>query len=158
MIIDSQRLTVQLLKGSEEFFVHAGNNEDVKLQFQRGTEESAGYDILSKGHYVLKPQEQVFIKTGIFTAIEPGWVGICKEKSGLALNKKIRVKGGVIDSDYRGEWGIIIMNGGETSFTINRGDKITQVVFVRHGVVTFSVVDKLCATGRGFGAYGSTGK
>lgn len=143
----------------------------VNKDLNKGTLLSAGFEIPSSVDLTLRPGEQQLIKTGIYTAIEPGYVGICKEKSGNSLKRKIRVHAGVIDADYRGEWGIVVSNGyvptilerikiwlgykvGEVE--IKKGQSIAQVVFVKLPEVVFEIVESLDVTERS-GGYGSTG-
>lgn len=126
----------------------------------RGSEGAAGYDLFTPRKFSLNGGQTTLIKLGIKSAFPPGWVGLIRGRSGLAL-KGINVLGGVIDSDYRGEWGVILHNVNpclENFVEFNGGDRIAQVIFVPYYSGTpeqvLTVDDD---TERGSGGFGSTG-
>lgn len=125
----------------------------------RGTVDAAGWDLRTPYTITLMPGELLLVKLAIMSALPPGQVAIMKEKSGLAL-KGLEVHGGVIDSDYRGEWGVILRNGGSEKLFFAAGDKIAQFILVNYSsepLIQVSV-EELGTTSRGAGAYGSTGR
>lgn len=128
----------------------------VGCALKRGTDQSAGYELLAVEDIIILPNEQTLIKINVFTEIEPGYVGIVKEKSGNSLKRSIRVHAGVIDSDYRGEWGVVISNGSNVNVEIKKGQSIAQVIFLQLPIVEFEIVDKVEVSQRS-GGYGSTG-
>jgi dUTP pyrophosphatase len=124
---------------------------------------SAGLDLraaVPEDHeIVLRPGERVLIPTGLVLEIPPGCEGQVRPRSGLALRHGIGVLNspGTIDSDYRGEVGVILVNLGESPFPIRRGDRIAQLVFARVETVEWEEAETLEETGRGEGGFGSTG-
>lgn len=125
------------------------------------TDGSAGMDL--KAHLeapvVLKPLERGLIPTGLFLSIPKGYEGQIRARSGLAIKNGISLVNGIgtIDSDYRGELKIIIINLGSENFTINNGDRIAQLILAKYERVEFQVVEDLDETNRGKGGFGHTG-
>ena len=95
--------------------------------------------------------------TGIVLALPPGHVGLVWPRSGLALRHGIDTLAGVIDSDYRGEVRVVLVNHGGEPFAIARGDRIAQLLVQKVERVEFVARDTLDATTRGAGGFGSTG-
>ena len=98
--------------------------------------------------------------TGLKIALEAGFEAQVRPRSGLALKHGITTLNspGTIDSDYRGEVGVILINHGHEAFDIRRGERIAQMVIARHEQATISVVTTLDETERGEGGFGSTGR
>jgi dUTP pyrophosphatase len=124
------------------------------------TNDSAGLDLRSNINTVLEPNEYKLILTGNFIQIPKGYMGMVTPRSGLALKHGISIVNspGIIDSDYIGELGVILINHSEYSFPIKVGDRIAQLIIVPCSRVEFEQVDKLDNTDRGSGGFGSTGK
>ena len=123
---------------------------------------SAGADVrayLPDGVVKIEPGKAVLIPTGICAAIPEGYEIQVRPRSGLALKKSITVLNtpGTIDSDYRGEIGIILINHSDAPFTVSHGDRIAQLVFARYSSAVYTVVSELDETQRGSGGFGSTG-
>ena len=118
--------------------------------------KSAGCDLSSTEFYTLKPGERRLFKTGLSIAIPNGLYGRVAPRSGLAYKHGIDVMAGVIDEDYRGEIGVILINLGQEDKTIFVGDKIAQLIFENYTRVDFEETDNLDETTRGAGGYGST--
>jgi dUTP pyrophosphatase len=99
------------------------------------------------------------IPTGIAVEIPPGYVGKVVPRSGLANNNGISIVNtpGIIDSDYRGEIKVILINHSHAKFWVHRGDRIAQILIERALPVEFEYVDELSETARGNGGFGSTG-
>ena len=91
--------------------------------------------------------------------MEPGYEAQIRPRSGLALNKGITVinSPGTIDADYRGEIGVILINLSDSSFEINSGDRIAQMIIAKHETISWRVVEKLDKSDRGNKGFGSTG-
>ena len=126
-----------------------------------GTEFSAGADLYLCGDDItIRPHTTVLAHTGIAMAIPGGFVGLVFARSGLASKKDLAPanKVGVIDSDYRGEIMVALHNHGEQTRTVERGERIAQIVFVPYSSADFCVVDELDDTVRGDGGFGSTGR
>lgn len=127
------------------------------------TEGAAGMDLraaVPEGAPVtLEPGARALIPTGFAVAVPPGWEAQVRPRSGLALKSGLTCLNapGTIDSDYRGEVGVIVINHGQAPFEIRRGDRIAQLVVARYARVTFTETQSLDDTGRGAGGFGSTG-
>ncbi len=127
------------------------------------TEGSAGMDLKAatdEGNpIILSPGKRIAIPTGLKMAIPIGWELQIRPRSGLALKDGVTVLNspGTIDSDFRGEIHVILKNQGEVPFSINRGDRIAQVVLNQVEQAEFEVVEALDETVRGEGSFGSTG-
>jgi dUTP pyrophosphatase len=124
----------------------------------RGSPGAAGYDIYTIEDYILAPKERKVFKTGIAMEIPEGLYGHTCERSGLAAKYGITVLGGIIDSDYRGEIGIILRNTGLYPVKINQGDRIAQMIFKKYEVLDVQLATELSDTARGINKFGSTGK
>lgn len=126
------------------------------------TAGAAGMDVranLSSSVYV-SPGERILVPTGLYLEIPAGLECQVRPRSGLALKKGITVLNtpGTIDSDYRGEVGVILINLSTEIFTIEPNDRIAQLVFCPVIQVTFIETDALESSDRGTGGFGSTGK
>ena len=126
------------------------------------TPGSAGMDIranLPDSETVLAPGARALIPTGIYMAMPEGMECQVRPRSGLALKHGITVLNapGTIDSDYRGEIGVILINLGPEPFTVRHGERIAQLVFARHATVSLQVADTLPDTRRGEGGFGHSG-
>jgi dUTP diphosphatase len=123
------------------------------------TSGSAGMDVRAAENIVIAPGHRGLVGTGLAFAIPQGYEIQVRPRSGLALKKGIGVPNspGTIDSDYRGELKIILLNHGEEDFIIERGDRIAQIIVapVQRGILV-EVAD-LDQTERGSGGFGSTG-
>lgn len=108
---------------------------------------------------ILKPMERRLIPTGLFVQIPEGYEGQVRARSGLAIKHGIGLVNsiGTIDSDYRGELKIPVINFGNESFTINNGDRVAQLVIASYERVTPIIVTELDETDRGEGGFGHTG-
>lgn len=123
-------------------------------------EGDAGCDLRSRIDQVIPPGERALIPTGICIAIPTGYAGFVQPRSGLALKHGISIVNtpGLIDSKYRGEIGVILINTNKSEpFLIKKGDKIAQLIIQKVETVEFNVVDELDETVRGTGGFGSTG-
>ncbi len=123
---------------------------------------SAGMDLRAnlESSVILKPMERKLIPTGLFLEIPVGYEAQIRPRSGLALKHGITVLNtpGTIDSDYRGEIGIILINLSNAEFLINDGERICQMVFHKHENFVWMQVDSLNDSSRGIGGFGHTGK
>jgi dUTP pyrophosphatase len=125
---------------------------------------SAGMDLvaaLRPGETrTLKPMQRMLIDTGIAIALPEGYEAQVRPRSGLALAYGITVLNapGTIDSDYRGEIGVLLFNSSNEDFIIERGMRIAQLVVAKYERVRWNVVEELSSTERGAGGFGSTGR
>jgi len=124
------------------------------------TPGSAGYDVASAEEGVLAPLERRLFRTGFAIAVPAGFECQIRPRSGLALKHGITLPNtpATIDSDYRGELMIALVNLGREAFTVTRGMRIGQLVFARVEQAYWREVPELPATGRGEGGFGSTGR
>lgn len=109
---------------------------------------------------VLAPGERKLIPTGLKIALEPGYEAQVRPRSGLALKHGVTCLNspGTIDSDYRGEVGVILINHGQVAFEIRRGERIAQMVIAPYAQAVMAEVEALDETARGAGGFGSTGR
>jgi dUTP pyrophosphatase len=125
------------------------------------TQGAAGADLSANldGDLVLAPGERALVPTGIALEIPAGFEAQVRPRSGLAARHGVTVLNspGTIDSDYRGEVKVILINLGAESFTIRSGDRIAQIVFSAVTRAEFAHGGKLGDTTRGSGGFGSTG-
>lgn len=107
----------------------------------------------------LAPGERALVPTGLQIALPEGYEGQVRPRSGLAVRNGVTVLNspGTIDSDYRGECKVLLVNHGQEPFVIERGERIAQLVVARHARVTWKVRQGLEETVRGAGGFGSTG-
>lgn len=123
------------------------------------TTGAAGMDVVSAEDVVLEPGGRHPVATGLALAIPQGYEIQVRPRSGLALKHGITVPNtpGTIDSDYRGELKIIMINHGQESFAVRRGDRVAQLVIAPVVQAVWQEVEELDATERGAGGFGSTG-
>ena len=127
------------------------------------TAGSAGMDLcayLPDESVLLKSGEYKLIKTGLFIQLPSGYEAQIRPRSGLAYKYGITVLNspGTIDSDYRGEIGVILINHSKNDFEIKSGDRICQMVISKYETVEFDIVNELEITQRNSGGFGHTGK
>jgi dUTP pyrophosphatase len=123
------------------------------------TAGAAGMDVVSAEDVIIAPAGRHAVATGLAMAIPPGFEIQVRPRSGLALKHGITVPNspGTIDSDYRGELKVILINHGAEPFEIRRGDRVAQLVLAPVIQANWLPVDELDATERGAGGFGSTG-
>lgn len=128
---------------------------------QYETEGSAGMDIKAylEEPVTLKPGKRALIPTGLFMEIPEGFEVQIRARSGLAVKHGIGLTNGIgtIDSDYRGEIKVSLINWGEEDFTINNGERIAQMVVSRYEKAELEKVEVISETTRGSGGFGHTG-
>lgn len=128
---------------------------------QYETEGSAGMDIKAylEEPVTLKPGKRALIPTGLFMEIPEGFEVQIRARSGLAVKYGIGLTNGIgtIDSDYRGEIKVSLINWGEEDFTINNGERIAQMVVSRYEKAELEKAEVISETTRGSGGFGHTG-
>ena len=124
------------------------------------TPGAAGMDVVAAEDLDLAPGQRHAVATGFRVAIPDGYEIQVRPRSGLAFKHGISVPNtpGTIDSDYRGELKILLINHGTDSFAIRRGDRIAQLVPAAVTLASFDEVEELDDTHRGAGGFGSTGQ
>ena len=123
------------------------------------TEGAAGADLRAAEAVTLPPGGRAAVPTGIAIEIPPGHVGLVWPRSGLAVRHGIDTLAGVIDSDYRGEVKVVLVNHGDQPFAIAPGDRVAQLLVQAVERVHFTAAAApLAATSRGAGGFGSTGR
>lgn len=122
---------------------------------------SAGLDLRAAvaEELVLGPGDRALVPTGLIVEIPPGWEGQVRPRSGLALRHGVTLVNapGTIDSDYRGEVCVLLVNLGREPFPIRRGDRIAQLLLARAEPIEWEEAGELGASERGGGGFGSTG-
>ena len=120
---------------------------------------SAGMDLRANinAPITLAPGERVLIPTGLHIALPVGYEAQIRPRSGLALKKGVHAILGTIDSDYRGDIGVIFYNNSKESFTVNDGERIAQIVITQYERAEWDEVDELDETERGEGGFGHSG-
>ena len=124
---------------------------------RRATSGAAGYDLYAGAADTVGPGQKKFIPTGIALEIPPGHVGKIAARSGLMAKHAVNAFPGTIDSDFRGEIGVGLINHGAEPFKVEIGDRIAQILLERVSTPPVVVMAALSTTARGEGGYGSTG-
>lgn len=124
------------------------------------TAGSAGMDLRANETIAMPPNSRRLIKTGVFLELPLGTEAQIRPRSGMCLKQGITVLNapGTIDSDYRGEVGVILANTSNIGVLISKGERIAQMVFAKYEQANFEEVLELSETERGEGGFGSTGK
>lgn len=125
---------------------------------RRAHVSDAGLDLFSDESIIVNPGDRVAVGTGVSLGIPAGYVGLIWEKSGLALKHGLHCMGGVIDSGYTGEIKVILYNASNSSYAIQQGHKIAQLLLQQVYLGNITVVDTLLESDRGQKGFGSTGK
>lgn len=128
---------------------------------QYATELSAGLDLRANidAAIELKPLERTLVATGLFIELQKGYEAQIRPRSGLAFKNGITVLNspGTIDADYRGEIKVLLVNLSNTSFLINDGERVAQMVIAKHEQIVWEQTASLDETQRGAGGFGHTG-
>lgn len=137
--------------------VNKGSQELPKYE----TKNSAGMDLRAniKEGIIIRPLDRALIPTGLHIALPEGYEAQIRPRSGLALKKGITCLNtpGTIDSDYRGDVGVILANISQEDFVVNPGDRIAQMIINKVERAEFELVESLDETERGEGGFGHTG-
>ncbi len=124
------------------------------------TDQSVGADLTSIENVNIEPGQFRLVKTGIAVELPRGTEMQIRPRSGLAFKHGVTVLNapGTIDSDYRGEIGVLLINHGTTTFRVCKGDRIAQAILAKAILVNYRQVKELSSTNRGAGGFGSTGR
>jgi dUTP pyrophosphatase len=122
-------------------------------------DDDAGLDLHAAEAVTLAPGARALVPTGLALAIPPGFAGLVLPRSGLALRHGLTCLNtpGLIDAGYRGEVKVLLVNLGAVSVTLQRGDRIAQLIVQRVERVVLDLVTELPPSARGTGGFGSTG-
>ncbi len=118
----------------------------------------AGFDLYARERTVLAPGVQTAVPSGVALEIPEGYVGLIWDKSGLSIKYGLKTLGGVVDSGYRGEVMVGMINLSNTEYVFEKGDKVAQMLIQKIEHATFEVVEELADTERGATGFGSSGK
>lgn len=99
-------------------------------RLHRGTDGAAGFDLFAVTDVTIWPGKRVLVPTGVRTEFPPSLVGLIRDRSSRSLNQGLLVMAGVIDSDYRDEWQVLLFNAGTEPVFVHHGDRIAQAIFV----------------------------
>tara|TARA_R100000541_G_scaffold18894_2_gene28784 strand:- start:2250 stop:2675 length:426 start_codon:yes stop_codon:yes gene_type:complete len=130
---------------------------DTTLIPERSSSGAAGYDIYADQSGFIVGGGRLAVSTGWAMEMPTGYYAEIRPRSGLAVKHGIDTLAGVIDSDYRGEVKVVLINHGDSTFIIKAGDRVAQLVFRRHETPNIMLVDELRDSVRGSGGFGSTG-
>lgn len=124
-----------------------------------GSDEAAGMDLIAVEGWVVHPGERVLVRTGIAIELPPGFEAQVRPRSGLALKHGVTVLNapGTIDSDYRGEIGVILINHGKQPYRVSKGDRVAQLVVAPVTRISGFTQGELSQTERAAGGFGSSG-
>ena len=128
------------------------------------TAHAAGLDLLAAvpedKPLTMQPGQRALVPTGLMIAVPPGHEAQVRPRSGLALKHGVTVLNspGTVDADYRGEVSVLLINHGDESFTIRRGERVAQLVIAAVTQANLAAVASLTPTDRGSGGFGSTGR
>lgn len=117
-----------------------------------------GLDVRSLEDYDLKPGERKIFDLGFAMEFEDGYAAIVKDKGSLPKNAGLHTMGGVFDAGYRGEYNVNLINLGQETYHIEKGDKIAQIIIYPVEIAEIEESEELSQTSRGEGRFGSTGK
>lgn len=131
------------------------NSEAILPKYSHGGD--AGMDIYSIEELIIKSHGKKIVSTGIAIELPEGYVSLIWDKSGLASKNGVTTLGGVIDSGYRGEYKIILLNTSNEDFKIIKGQRIAQVLIQKIERAEIEEVEELNESSRGDGRFGSTG-
>ena len=158
IVLDKKAIVMEI-EVKIKFFEHATKN-DIKCPFY-ATEGSTGFDLQAAidQDIVLKPNERVLVPTGIAIALPEGYEAQVRPRSGLAYKNGVTVLNtpGTVDSDYRGELKVILINLSNIDFILTKGQRIAQVVINQYVKAQFNIVKDLVKTIRNDKGFGSTG-
>jgi dUTP pyrophosphatase len=119
---------------------------------------AAGADLRASEALEIAPGARAAVPTALRLQIPPGHVGLVWPRSGLAVRHGIDTLAGVVDSDYRGEVRVVLVNHGEAPFRIENGDRVAQLLVQKVERAAFAAVTAIDATDRGEGGFGSSGR
>jgi dUTP pyrophosphatase len=119
---------------------------------------AAGADLRASETVEIAPGGRAAVPTAVRLEIPPGHVGLVWPRSGLAVRHGIDTLAGVIDSDYRGEVRVVLVNHGDLSFRVEKGDRVAQLLVQHVERARFVAADSIRETDRGAGGFGSTGR
>lgn len=122
----------------------------------RAHEDDAGYDLYSREDAIIYAEDSKVFDTGVHMAIEPGWVGDVKSKSGMMMKYNL-ITDGTVDAGYTGSIRVKLFNLSRCAVSIVKGQKIAQIVIKKIATPELELVDRLEDTDRGTGGFGSTG-
>ena len=131
-------------------------NEEAKLP-EYAHQGDAGMDVFGLEEVVLQPGERAIVPTGVAMAVPEGHVALVWDKSGRAVKEGLTTMAGVIDSGYRGEVGIVMLNTSQEAVTIEKHQKVAQILIQPVVSPQLQEVEDLDDTSRGEGGFGSTG-
>lgn len=118
----------------------------------------AAFDLYSRETIKMAPGEKYAVPTGIAIEISDGYVGLIWDKSGLAIKAGLKTLGGVVDSNYRGEILVGLINLSKTEYLLEKGHKVAQMIIQKKEDVVIEEVEELSSSERGEKGFGSSGK
>jgi dUTP pyrophosphatase len=139
-----------------EFYVKKLNAQAILPT--RSHEQAAGWDLYSTTSTTINPHGRAIVNTGIAVELPVGTVGLIRDRSGLAAKHGLTVLAGVMDSDYRGEYLVVLHNTTDAPYLVAQGDRIAQLIILQTPTITLTEKEELSTTLREEGRFGSTGR
>ena len=124
----------------------------------KGSKDAAGWDLYASCAISVPARGRALVPTDVSLVIPPGYYGRIAPRSGLALKHGIDVGAGVVDSDYRGDVGVLLFNMSDDRFQVEVGDRVAQIIFTPCPMMTLIEQVALPTTERGVSGFGSTGQ
>ena len=132
-------------------------NPEAKLPVYGHPGEDAGLDLFSLEEQEIMPEERKLFALGFALEFEPGYAAIIKDKGGPPFKQGLHTMGGVFDSGFRGEYNVLLINLGQETVQINKGQKIAQLIIYPVAFAELEETDEMSNSSRGAGQHGSTG-
>jgi dUTP pyrophosphatase len=149
------------MTGNNDLIIRISKKDPKARLPQYASEGAAGADITARltEELLIPSMGRALVPTGLVLEIPPGYEGQIRPRSGLAVRHGLTILNspGTIDSDYRGELGIILINFGAEPFTVKDGDRIAQLVIAPVSKALMTEAESVSSTARGSGGFGSTG-
>lgn len=155
--IPAEQFNAVFAKAHEQKTLKVKRHSDTATLPERKSELAAGYDICSDEELTLPPGQRKAIETNISIEVPPGHYGRIAPRSGLAVKQGINVMAGVIDADYRGKVGVVLINHSHDPFYVQVGDRIAQLLLEKCSTFPVEEITEHSMTERGEGGFGSTG-
>lgn len=124
---------------------------------EQAVDLDAGYDITANADVQIYAKTSTSVPTGLSMAIPRGYYGRVASRSGLSFKHSLEVGAGIIDSGYRGEIKVHLYNFGDTEYFVRKGDRIAQIIILKHESPVFTLVSSLSETKRGGNGFGHSG-
>ena len=155
--IPADKFNAMFAEAAENKKLKVKRHSDTAVLPERKSALAAGYDLCSDEELTIPPGQRRAIETNISVEVPAGHYGRVAPRSGLAVKQGINVMAGVIDADYRGKVGVVLINHSYDSFRVKVGDRIAQLILEKCSMFPVEEITEHTVTARGEGGFGSTG-